>query len=61
METNKDVFSFPPINNNSQSREIITPHKISVVILIKEQCLLKEKCEYRYFVRNNVRSLVNPV
>lgn len=43
MTSNKDVFSFPAINNKSHNREVITPHKISIVILIKEQCLLKEK------------------
>lgn len=50
MSTSKDVFSFPVNNSKSYNKEVVTPHKISVVILIREQCLLKEQSKYPFGV-----------
>lgn len=43
---NKDLFTVGGLVAKRSLREHITPHKISVVILIQEYCLLRTKGKY---------------
>lgn len=45
MASSENVFVAPTVSNKTVYREVITPHKVSVLLLIKTQYLLKEECK----------------
>jgi hypothetical protein len=45
MATAKDILNFGVIQRKS-NKDSVTPHKIAVVLLIREFCLLKAKGSY---------------